>query len=532
MTVSYGPALGMTKQTLPPYYTGLYPTSSRPDADWQLASGHYFTPDRTLEIVQPQISSSFISPVLPTDNVFYKAYPGIPYDVRVVTVGGSLGEAFSNTHGYYYELTTAPAGMTINQATGAVYWANPIESVTPYDVTVDVWDNAGGHVSRSWTVLVTYAEHKFVDSVNGTSIAGGGDGSFANPWLTRNDVYHGADSGDFIYFRAGTYLIEDIVIGGAETSRWDCDYHASVFLGYPGDTVIWQEDVKIGDPTNSTPTAKHGIDYTHAAAGGAVDTVFFRGINFDVLGGTNRKVLSIGNWMGWWGVYKCTFDGIVPSGVTGDNAAYVFSGGKGFFDNNIVYGGGECYTVLAYDGELNVYRDNVVDYVAHHVFSPKDSCKEQHFYGNDLSQVISGINLQGYGEAPRGWPSGNIFIYFNKLSTATLSNDVFNMNSDSDLEFGDVFVRRNTIVGRCRINLWADGVPGTWTFSDNIIVNNDTGYDDQIYIGGYGVGSVTPNPYILVNNISGVPADGILDANGDLQGAYLTYLGTKGAQIE
>ena len=57
----------------------------------------------TLEIIQPKAGLS-------TTNRFYKAYPGLEYNVRMAVIGGA--------YPYIYSLTTAPNGMTITPTPG------------------------------------------------------------------------------------------------------------------------------------------------------------------------------------------------------------------------------------------------------------------------------------------------------------------------------------------------------------------------------------------------------------------------------
>lgn len=57
-----------------------------------------------------------------------------------------------------YSLTTAPAGMTINSATGLIQWTPTIAQVGENDVEVEVSDGMGGLATQRFTVTVTEAQ--------------------------------------------------------------------------------------------------------------------------------------------------------------------------------------------------------------------------------------------------------------------------------------------------------------------------------------------------------------------------------------
>ena len=166
-----------------------------------LLSGQSFAANYALEIIQPQ-------PNLDTKNRFYKAYPGLEYNVRLAISGGNFP--------YRFALSNAPQGMTIDKR-GEISWPEPIESSTPYQVTATVTDFEGTTKSVSWTITVTTTGFLFVDAINGKTTDQGGTGTVENPWKTMKDVYGGDvyDSkhsdhypGSFVYWRKGTYILD------------------------------------------------------------------------------------------------------------------------------------------------------------------------------------------------------------------------------------------------------------------------------------------------------------------------------------
>ena len=150
----------------------------------------------SLEIVQPQ-------PNLTTVNRFYKAYPGLVYNVRPAVIGGA--------YPFTYTLTAYPSGMSINSSTGIISWQNPTTTGSPHAVTVSVRDSEGTVATVSWTITVDSSGFYFVDAVDGKTVANGGTGTFANPWKTIEDwyltKYNTAYQGGFLYFRSGTYTV-------------------------------------------------------------------------------------------------------------------------------------------------------------------------------------------------------------------------------------------------------------------------------------------------------------------------------------
>ena len=67
-----------------------------------------------LEIIQPQeglSTNGCVGGTLPC-NRFYRAYPGLEYNVRMGVIGGD--------YPYVYSLITAPSGMTIDAGTGEI----------------------------------------------------------------------------------------------------------------------------------------------------------------------------------------------------------------------------------------------------------------------------------------------------------------------------------------------------------------------------------------------------------------------------
>lgn len=85
-----------------------------------------------IEIIAPRAG-------LDIGNRYYKAYPGLRYEVPIAVIGGT----FPNT----YSLISGPSGMSIDASTGVLSWPNPTTTGSPHTVTVRATDAAGGTAS-------------------------------------------------------------------------------------------------------------------------------------------------------------------------------------------------------------------------------------------------------------------------------------------------------------------------------------------------------------------------------------------------
>ena len=125
-----------------------------------------------LEILQP-------APNLDERNRYYKAYPGINYEVQIAAVGGQYPYRYS---------VTGPTGMIVDSSSGVISWPNPVERENPYPVSVTVEDYENQERSVSWQIRVTKQGFIFVDATNGKS---SGSGAIDDPIRTFEDVYGG-----------------------------------------------------------------------------------------------------------------------------------------------------------------------------------------------------------------------------------------------------------------------------------------------------------------------------------------------------
>lgn len=166
------------------------------------------------------------SPAIPSTHRIFYAYPGIEYKVRAAVIGGD--------YPYSYELSNAPAGMTVDTA-GYIRWPNPQANAD--NIGLRITDSAGGYIDTTWSISVQTSGFGFVD-VNAVS---NGDGSLETPYDSIANMVATADSNDIIYFREGEYSLPargDYTIGSAQAFQFDTPVNtASRWLSYPGETA-------------------------------------------------------------------------------------------------------------------------------------------------------------------------------------------------------------------------------------------------------------------------------------------------------
>lgn len=450
-----------------------------------------------LEIIQPRAG-------LNTSNRFYKAFPGLPYNVQIAVIGGK----FPNT----YRLNSGPSGMTVNVATGELNWPAPTESATPYNVSVSVTDAEGTMASVSWTVLVTQIGFRFVDAVNGRRVADGGTGTRANPWRSIADFYiskyDSTYSGNFVYFRAGTYRtneapVEDsyrLALSGVKPLVW---------LAYPGERPVI--DV----------TGSHLAIY-----GGGCSNTYFEGFeishfttNFGVRMDSNATDVTF---------RKNTFRDLpVGAGGSGTNASGLMISNAGsvgshwaIVENTFADMYGQGYGVLGYyTTKVLVERNRVQNFNAADSkgIGPKMNNSFWYIRDNRISMNQGqGIWVDTYAT------TGSMEIAYNLV---TAQNDSSVWVGQENTSYGPFEFYRNTLIGRSVLvwNLLADR--GPFSFLDDVIVSSNAGANGLQLENNSLQSRIT-----LTGVLSGLPSAGIVDGSGNLAGTYTQYVGQKGYQ--
>jgi Putative Ig domain len=449
-----------------------------------------------LEITAPRQS-------LPAGHRMLRAYPGLAYNIRAAVVGGMLP--------FTYSLTSAPAGMSINAQTGEITWVNPSTTAT---ATVRVRDAEGTQVSQSWTIEVSTTGFKFVDAANGSS---SGNGTIGSPFRTLADVHTRSAGNDIVYFRSGTYNTNGIptVNSGLEL-RVEFDQQDGQpvkWLAYPGASPV----LDYGYSGSATPRIR--------LAGETIYVEGFEVRNIYVMG------FQVAHRGGQGGIFRrLNMHGLMVGG-DGSNAAMIMTinvsqraYGMVVQDSTFANVRGESAGLKFYATDRLLVENNVLrDLVSgsSEALAVKESNSHFTLRGNIFTN-IAGNAIGGNMGDNSGSHSHTGEICFNNVRDAGSNGAVrVNMNGES----GQVFIYRNTFQGRVLVHN-VDSVDGPFTFTANVIVNDDSGTPSGSHITHDRVSA--PSRVVLSNNLGGYPSQNIVDASGNLIGDFTRYLGTLG----
>ncbi len=486
-----------------------------------------------LQIIQPQTG-------LGLSNRYYKAYPGIPYKVPVGIFGG--------LYPFSYSLTVSPSGMTIDPSTGIITWLTPPESTSPFSVTVRVVDSENSVATVSWSITVTRAGFLFIDSQNGVHALGFGctancgDGSLNRPFRSLVDVYRGTDyaamndttyNDQFMYFRAGVYGLEGFLPISSDPQQYELEWRGNakpvVWMSFPGEAVTIDHNFSPNSvhPSYTSDSGGAFIDFRN----GNSDDTFIQGITFRDMRNhgfrlTNNRAVFFEN----------HFENLGP-GADGANSSFIMFSGR------------------EYGSSRNMYvRDNTFDTLNTGAFIKTYgltySVIENNRFSNPLGNILEGIALKHAdqfvdvrsnsfdgnfrdGAINGNWNyDGNLEIRFNKILNSPVSycdgcGVGLQINHDG-LTNGPVFIHRNTIYGTV---LLAAGVTGNGpiSFYNNVVVNENSGTPAGSQITYTNVSDTTV--FRAYDNLAGNIAANLIDSNGNLTGSFLSFLGTRGYQI-
>lgn len=474
--------------------------------------GAYSESRYDLEILQPRAG-------LDTNNRFYRAYPGIEYNVGAAVIGGAFP--------YSYSLAEAPAGMSINQSTGEISWPSPTVQATPYPVTLSVSDSNGQTQQVSWQITVTTDKFLFVDAINGKS---GASGTIDDPVKTFADVYGGTSysaknstelKNYFVYFRGSTdgssnYVYPIDGYGDGPRIEWTSNQPV-VLMAYPGEhPVVDAENAHVYGLGSLSNLYVEGLDVTpisntsqdpfyHFAfrVTGSSSNVTFRNNRF-----TNLAVSSGSN----------NQSAIM---ITRENRA----GSHWAIINNEFAYLENAYGVIGYTASRVLIANNAFHHIEggswSHALGPKEATqywfiRANQFWSNSRDNILL---LYGYNDDSA---SGNIEVSYNLVEGPSDSSKALYVNSIGANNGGPVYIFRNTIVrGRVLINK-VQGLE-TATLEDNVIVNNTNGIECN--------NCTSTSNLVDHNNIKGSTSAGITEVGGVLTGSYEQYIGQIGHQF-
>jgi hypothetical protein len=466
-----------------------------------------------LELIFP-IASGTGSPAMPSQHRIYKAYPGLVYNIRASVIGGS--------YPYTFELANGGSGMTIDANTGEINWPDPQADCTP---TVTVTDSVDDTVQGTWTIDVTTSGFKFIDTVNGSS---GGTGAIGDPLESLADIKNGLGSvsfGDVLYFRGGTYTLDGTSMNpGYMNIGYDDSSGIGrplAWLAYPGETATI--DLKEYGGTDNV-LAEGGAFLRAPYIKMTGPGIYIDGLTltrdytktFELDCSSNARGTVVRN-------VQFTQGG---DGSDGSNAAFlmftangdVTSYGTTIQDND--FGSAGHNAIKSYSLTKMLVEDNIFGVnggVAQKAGVAQYTIRNNRFNASD--QGVAG-NMNVYGPTTT---SGEIcYNLFLSASSPVL------IGSGKISAIGSTQVYRNTIVGTMELHNVATA-DGPYTLQNNVMVNANGAETPWAYI--IDVSISDSSRVTLTDNLNGAAAAGIVDASGNLQGAYLSYLGTRGWEI-
>ena len=447
----------------------------------------------SLQIIAPRAGMT-------TANRYYKAYPGLDYNVQIAAVGGR--------YPYTFALSGAPSGMTVDPNTGIVDWPSPTSGST--SVTIVVTDSDGAKQSVQWPITVTTSGFGFVDAVNGNTAAQGGTGTKSNPWKTIGDWYvsksTSTNAGMFIYFRSGTYFTNTAPIeDGVRLAL--VPGHPTVWLGYPGETAIIDTTGSyIGVYGGMSNTYMDNLTFQNFTKNFGVridsdanDVVFRRDI-FQNLeagsggAGTNASGLMIarGSSLGSnYAIIDNTFQHVHDAGY----------GVLGYYSNNVLVQGNTC-------NDFTTAEDKCL--------GPKEGT-QRWFIRDNRIHMAAGQGIWVDASNTGNTQTQDIEISYNLVQVT--SGNTF-LLGQAGVPYGAVTSFRNTWYGApVEVDNLTSG--GPVTFTNDVIVTDS---------GAIASTGVTPSLLVESNLLTGTLSSGIVDSSGNLSGSYTRYLGVSGYQ--
>jgi hypothetical protein len=472
-----------------------------------------------LELVSPREAGTLPStdegtPAMPSGHRIFKAYPGLPYEVRAVVIGGA--------YPYRYSISDEPDGMTIDRDTGVIAWPAPSEgTVTP---TITVVDGEGTEVSAPWTIEVGADGFRFVDANAGND---GNAGTQDAPWQTLAGVQANSTAGEIVYLRGGTYDTQNMPVDSEGTTWARVEFggqvHSVQWLAYPGEAPVIDNGYSLGaensrfirfSGSETHPVYLDGLEITNAwdkgiQFGSGTDyAVFWRldihGVAEAIDGSNSAGIMTLASYgdPSWYVAYQDSdFHDNAPGGIK------QYSHRKLLWEDLMFRASGGGPDLKSSVPRFEVRRCTFADNGAHHggVEGTDSYCG---LFGNMAGD--DGPNEQATGE-----------IRYNLMLCGDAPN-MWAMDVNQDGMAGEIHLYRNTFVGTVRVRN-TDSVDGPFNFEHNVIVNSNEGTDHVTF-----ESVEDPTRVTFSENISGTPADAIVDADGELQGAYVEHVGSRG----
>lgn len=518
-----------------------------------------------LELVSPREAGTAPSaesgtPNFPSGHRIFKAYPGLEYNIKAVTLGGS--------YPYSYALSGGVSWLSVDANTGVVSGTAPsVANGTTYTPTLTVTDAEGTSIAEPWTITVTTVGFKFVDSVNDGT---GDDGSLAAPYDTFAQMKTSTSAGDIVYFREGAYDTGSITpdsTGGATgfnnpNGNWQrLEISGSArsvqWIAYPGETPTidggyvastTQGNLIRVSGTTTYPMYIDGLEFTnyyHMAiqVGGAENYGVVRRTDINGIAnsfdGANSAAIDSLSLVGSAPRYYMAYqDNSIHDNKPGPIKVYwqykSLMEGNSFVDNGGIgaESGADASAAgpdhKAVPGRFEVRANTFANCPSSGDVADANGATADSGFGGNMN---AGNDADVPGAYAVQQASGE--VRFNKFGCASRPGlRVVNMNNFSNA--GEIFIYRNTGIGRWNVEN-SDTGTGPFHFYDNVIINDVGSADpDRITVSSgsrtlivLGSGDDVNLAYSTTTGAS------VVDSSLNLIGTYRTdYLGLKGAELQ
>lgn len=474
---------------------------------WGLDSGHY----------QGYLDPVAVHPRPDSETSQYARH-------RINAVGQKYRIPVVVGHGawpFKYEILSAPSGVTIGQTLtlsgnslvagadyGVVEWINPTAGTHTFEVMV--LDQKNIKTYFKWVLVVSDSNWVYLDG----GAAGGGNGTFATPYNSISQLNGLTTKG--VLVKAGTVDWETKGVGGGTALNI-----SKVFVPYNSGAVIFNQA-------------------TTLSFMGSANDYWFNGITFKIPSGRN----NVTKWMGFDGSDRVVFfeniidlESYALTGGNWTNSSFAmwsnvaWTGSYNCVVNNQFNNISERDFMLFYSMAYLVIEGNTVSNSSvgagyGHGFYLKMSVRDSTIRNNrsvGVSNTQKLVRLDSYVGA-NGLLMDNLECCYN--SYYKVGSGAVISSGDEASAYGDArYIYRNSIV-----NTGAGGIQTTnATATDTITLDANAIMSDQGspsgVIGTFS-GTVVNTDYLYGNL-----ASGMLDSNCKLQGAYLSNLGTKGAEV-
>lgn len=500
-----------------------------------------------LQVIRPMASNADPSLGLDPDARYFRQPSGVDYVIRAEVIGGEFPFSFT--------LSNEPAGMTIvtclgpvstavRRTCGTITWVNPTSTAT--DVQVTVTDHDGDMASATWTIAVSALAPGaggacYIDADTGNDSTG--SGTEASPWQTLDKARDSCGARSLLFLKGnGPYNYDNIALFDStsecyvtagpniigEEIQFDEGTQPVIWIDYPEDGLTPIVDVGYTQGGTVKPCLQlsgqnvfvHGVKFTNCIYK-CIETA-----RTDEYGATYWRVEIDTTGIGFESANSA---GIMYAQRYSQNETpYYDVVSQSTFRNigTAMGGSGIIACIKNYSQRYSLVADNQFTDV-HSTECLANKADVEHFTDrNNVFENLEGTAIGGNNHGPTlGGVQTRGEIAFNLVRDVT----DYALEFNQDGQAGPFYVYRNTFNGQLHARA-IDASDGPFTFVNNVIINSQAASGSCP--AKFDCTSVTDYSRIVHTpcgsgtcDLTGVAADGILDANEDLQGSYLTSYG-------